>query len=105
MRNDDNRSEFYTFYSPAKTVQPLNVGGAKQIVILSNEPTRNAQPFITNEEYIWQPNGDMVVQLNYMPLPNSAGGASYTYLTVSSNDEYLYLSCTHLCLFHVWVIR
>lgn len=105
MRNDDNKSEFYTFYSPAKSIQPLNVGGAKQIVLLSNEPTRSAQPFITNETYIWQPNGDLVVDLNYMPLPNAAGGAAPTYLTVSSNDEYLYLSCENLCLFHVWVIR
>ena len=105
MKNDDNKSEFYTFYNAAYQVTPLNVGGAKQIVILSNEPTRQAQPFITNKEYVWTPFQDLAPNLGYLPLPNQSGGAAPTYLTVSSNDEYLFLSCSEVCLFHVWVIR
>ena len=103
--NDDDKSEFYTFYNAAYQVTPLNVSGAKQIVILSNEPTRNAQPFITNSEYVWTPFQDLAPNLGYMPLPNTAGGPAMTFLTVSSNDDRLFLSCEAVCLFHVWVIR
>lgn len=114
MRFDANKSEFYTFNPQASGTESdngffqLNVGGAREVVIVPNGGTSG--------EFDW-----VITDLSYAQLINAATGFFNTdagflpifngrnAMIVHSNDEFL-----NLCInpsgkgntfLHVWVIR
>ena len=104
MRNDDNKSEFYTFILGANEVRSMSFSGARQVVICCDDVTRSSEyVLLSNQPNVFKPNGDIDTD-QYIYLPDRQGGQNP--LIVESNDDMLYFGSTGAnMLVQIWVIR
>jgi len=104
MRNDQNKSEFYSFLLGVEEVRTLSFSGARQVVITCDDVTRSGgYVLLSNQPNIFTPAG-AIDTTQYIYLPDRNGGQNP--LIVESNDEVLYVGSTEAnMLVQIWVIR
>ncbi len=101
MRNDQNKSEFYSFMLQEGVVLPVSLGGARQVVIGCNDVQKNGGYVSMSNQPNVSPSGLMT---QYIHVPDVKDGLNP--LIVSSNDDMLYfVASENNMLLQIWVIR
>lgn len=104
MRNDEYKSEFYTFMLGENEVRPMSFSGARQVVISCNDVTASGNyVLLGNQPNLFNSTGG-VDTTQYIHLPDRRLGQNP--LIVESDDDVLYLGSTGAqMLVQIWVIR